>query len=332
MIELIQCIVRQTMVLIAQLATSGGSRAPLAEVAGQVFLDLVTELERQGVSRRVSANMFGLGLRTFQRKIRRITESSTDRGRSLWEAVFDYIGQRGVVSRADVLLRFSGDDESQVRSVLHDLCDSALVFQEHRGTRAVYRAASNDDLAALRRLRSGEGLDELIWAIVYREGPLTRDRLALLAHLGGPELEGALERLLVSGRIERVGDGVEATYQAGTLCVPFGSPVGWEAAVFDHFQAMVKTIVCRLREDRAAPMPSDQIGGSTYTLDVWPDHPLQEEAVATLSRMRSALGDLRRRIDEFNAEHRQPERFTQVVVYMGQCLIQQDSRGNDEAS
>ena len=93
-IELIQAIVRQTTVLIAQLATSGGSRAPLAQVASQVFLDLVTELERQGVSRKVSADMFGLGLRTFQRKIRRIAESSTERERSLWEAVLESSSMR----------------------------------------------------------------------------------------------------------------------------------------------------------------------------------------------------------------------------------------------
>src|SRR5512138_1155931 len=101
---LIVAIVRQTTVLIAQLATSRGARAPLAQVASQVFLDLVRELERQGVSRKVSADMFGLGLRTFQRKVQRLTESSTERGRSLWTAVLDYLQARGKVTRADVLL------------------------------------------------------------------------------------------------------------------------------------------------------------------------------------------------------------------------------------
>src|SRR6188768_389195 len=123
---LIHAIVHQTTILIAQLATSGGARAPLAQVANQVFLDLVHELERQGVSRKVSADMFGLGLRTYQRKIQRYTESSTDRGRSLWVAVFDYVSSAVSVTRAEVLLHFSGDDESQVRGVLHDLCESGL--------------------------------------------------------------------------------------------------------------------------------------------------------------------------------------------------------------
>src|SRR5690349_6100935 len=104
---LIQAIVRQTTLLIAQLATSGGSRAPLAQVASQVFLDLVRELERQGVSRKVSADMFGLGLRTYQRKIARLTESSSERGRSLWVAVLDFVEARQSATRAEILLHFA---------------------------------------------------------------------------------------------------------------------------------------------------------------------------------------------------------------------------------
>jgi hypothetical protein len=38
---LIDAIVRQTTVLIAQLATAAGVRAPLAHTANQVFVDLV---------------------------------------------------------------------------------------------------------------------------------------------------------------------------------------------------------------------------------------------------------------------------------------------------
>src|SRR5512138_3310749 len=103
---LIQAIVRQTTILIAQLATSRGVRAPLAQVANQVFLDLVSELDRQGVSRKVSADMFGVGLRTYRRKIQRMSESSTDRGRSLWEAVLGYVQARTMVRRVEVLKRF----------------------------------------------------------------------------------------------------------------------------------------------------------------------------------------------------------------------------------
>jgi len=100
---LIDSIIRQTTVLIAQLATAQGVRAPLANVANQVFLDLANELNQQGVSRKVCADMFGMALRTYRRKIQRLSESSTERGRSLWEAVLSYVDDAGIATRADVL-------------------------------------------------------------------------------------------------------------------------------------------------------------------------------------------------------------------------------------
>jgi hypothetical protein len=48
--HLIDAVVRQTTVLIAQLSTSAGIRAPLAHIADQIFLDLARQIEAQGVS------------------------------------------------------------------------------------------------------------------------------------------------------------------------------------------------------------------------------------------------------------------------------------------
>jgi hypothetical protein len=329
-IELIQAIVRQTTVLIAQLATSDGWRAPLAHLADQVFQNLVTELERQGVSRKVGADMFGMGLRSYQRRVQRLTESSLEPGRSLWEAVLEHIRRSGMASRADVLRAFANEDDALLRGVLRDLCDSQLVFQAGQGAQVIYRAMSNEELGELRAFRSGEGLDELVWAIAYREGPLSREELAQAHHLDAAELDLVLQRLLQSSRIERVGDG--SKYRARSLYVPLGSPVGWEAAIFDHFQAMVKTILCRLREGRSAPNLVDRVGGSTYTLDVWHGHPLQQQAYETLSRLRAALVELREQVEAHNAEHPPPESYDQVVLYVGQCVIPQDDGGSDEPS
>jgi len=331
-IQLIQSIVGQTTVLIAQLATSNGWRAPLAQLADQVFQSLVTELERQGVSRKVSADMFGMGLRSYQRHVQRLTESSLEPGRSLWEAVLDHIRRRGIAPRADVLRAFAKEDDALLRGVLRDLCDSQLVFQAGQGAQTVYRAASENDLGELRAFRSGEELDELVWAIVYREGPVSREELVQRHHLDSAELHLVLDRLLKSARIEGIGDEASVKYRAANLYVPLGSEVGWEAAIFDHFQAMVKTILCRLREDRNAPRLADRIGGSTYTLDVWQGHPLEERAYETLGRMRAALVELRQQVEAYNAEHATPELYNQVVLYVGQCVIQQDCGSGDETS
>jgi hypothetical protein len=317
---LIQAIVRQTTILIAQLATSGGTRAPLAQVAHQVFLDLVHELERQGVSKKVSADMFGLGLRTYQRKIQRFAESATDKGRSLWVAVLDFIQAAGVVTRAEILVHFAGDDDAQVRAVLHDLCESGLVTLSGTGSTIKYRVTPEDELARLRQTQKNEGLDELLWALIYREGPLTAADLGE-KKIDQQDLERALARLVESGRVELAAR--DGAFRAKTLFLPLGSSVGWEAAVFDHFKAVVNTVTQRLGIDRASPNLADRIGGSTYTLDVWPGHPHAEEAFATLRELRSRIGALRQRIEEYNAQHLVPEDYTEVVLYLGQCLIRQ---------
>jgi len=328
---LIQCLVRQMTILIAQLATTGGARAPLAQVANQVFLELVSELERQGVGKKVSADMFGMGLRTYQRTIQRLIESTTDRGQSLWEALLDFICKQKIATRASIESRFAKDDAAQVKGLLRDLCESGLVFSSGQGQGTLYRAASSDELQAFRQVLSRDGLEELIWAIVYHQGPLSRQQLGGIAHVHDAELEATLERLVASKRIEvlRLDREPEILYKAGALFVPMGSSAGWEAAVFDHFQAMVKTICCRLRTDRATATVEDTVGGSTFTIDVWPGHPLDEEASSTLSKVRTMLIDLRKRADDYNAAHRVPERYNQVILYMGQCVIPQGDDGDD---
>ena len=70
---LIDAIVRQTTVLLAQLSTAAGIRAPLAHVADQVFVELAKEIEAQGVGKKIVADMFGLALRGYQKKVQRLT-------------------------------------------------------------------------------------------------------------------------------------------------------------------------------------------------------------------------------------------------------------------
>ena len=136
------------------------------------------------------------------------------------------------------------------------------------GASTVYRAASEEELGALWRLQGAEGFDELLWALVYRDGPITLAELVQQVHVDEPTLGEALARLSGSGRIESTERGGASAYTARRLLIPLGSPVGWEAAVYDHFKAMVNTIAGKLREDRSAPTLSDRVGGSTYTLDV----------------------------------------------------------------
>jgi hypothetical protein len=328
---LIDAVVRQTTILIAQLATTGGARTPLSDVAGQVFVDLARELHRQGVSRKVAADMFGLALRTYRRKIQRLAESETLTGRSLWEAVHDFVGAQPVVTRADVLRRFHRDDESTVRGVLQDLVESGLVYQAGRGAASSYRVATRADLDYVRENeREADGADTLVWAIVYRLGPLSRTKLAQHLAMSATKLDASISRLLDQERIVPVDGGQETTYRAPSFVLPLGASQGWEAAIFDHFQAVVNTICHKLRSDPGSSGKDDRVGGSTYSLEVWPGHPMEEEATGELVRFRERLGGLRRRIAAHNANCRMPSKRMRVVAYAGQFILDREETADVE--
>jgi len=350
---LIDSIVRQTTVLIAQLATSGGVRAPLAHVAGQVFVELARELETQGVSRKVSADMFGMALRTYQRKTQRLRESVTVRGRSLWEAVLEYLQSEDVVTRARVLARFRHDDQVLVRGVLRDLTESGFVFASGSGDGAAFRAARPEELAKLRDAEDTGSLDALVWGLIYREGPIDRVGLTEGGRLAADALAGALDRLLAQGRIEArearestparearestpareptsSGENTGATvYASRELFIPIDAAVGWEAAVYDHFQALVSTI-CRKLALPANAKEQELTGGSTYSFAVWPGHPHEGEVTATLKRFRAEQSALRAKVDAFNAAQgiAESER-RKVITYAGQHIV--DAEGEEES-
>jgi hypothetical protein len=320
---LIDNIVRQTTIFIAQLATSGGVRAPLAQVADQVFLELARELEAQGVSRKVSADMFGLALRSYRRRIQRVQESGTERNRSLWEAILDFLSTRSLVLRSDVLRRFRHDDETSVRGVLHDLCESGLVLKLGSGNEVAYRAATTEELRELQA--SGSGSAELLWALIYREGPVTKSELARLVAMPEATLDKELGDLVTRGSVQLSAEG---QYSSRNMVLPLGAAVGWEAAFFDHFQAMVKTLCARLRE---GPDPNGLMGGSTYSFNVWPGHPCEEEARSTLQQLRTRCSELRKRVQDFNDTNGLPDSYEKIVVYAGQCAIEQEKSDDTEA-
>ena len=58
---LIDAVVRQTMILVAQLATSEGARAALGHTAKQVFFELATELRGAGLACRADLTPRRLG-------------------------------------------------------------------------------------------------------------------------------------------------------------------------------------------------------------------------------------------------------------------------------
>lgn len=318
---LIDAVVRQTTVMIAQLATTGGNRAHLAHTANQVFLDLVAALREQGLGSKVIADMFGMALRTYHQRVQRLGESRTERGRTLWEAVFDYLQSNGPVSRTDVLRRFARDDEVVLRSLLKDLVGSGLVYRTGRGDQVRYHVAEPQ----LPPEASEQALTDVICLAVHRAAPATIGDVAATLSMDPEALRPWMNQLVGQGRLAVVASSAsEARYTSNGCVIPLGEPQGWEVAVFDHYQAMVTAICSKLRLGRQRTSSSDLIGGSTFSYTVWPGHPHYDEATQFLARFRREGAALREKIATFNADNPLPEdvgddcRPMKVIVYAGQ--------------
>ncbi|MFO0745225.1 MAG: hypothetical protein U1F43_06035 [Myxococcota bacterium] len=334
---LIDSIVQQTMVLIGQLATSAGIRAPLSHVADQVFLDLVRELEAQGVRQKVVADMFGMALRTYQKRIQRVSQSATDRGRTLWEAIYDHIAKHRVASRVEVLQRFSRDEDAMVRGILKDMVENGLIFESGTGQRVAYRVASEEDLELLSREDDGDEAATFVWAAIYRLGPTTADELQATVKIERVRLQSLIDQLVADGRVQTTkgGDEPGATmretsgsaaaapvvrYRAARFLVPLDARVGWAAAVFDHYQGVVQTIVGKLAgDDPDAPYPG-RTGGSTWSFDLWPGHPHEEEVLGLLASLRTRVEAIQQRVFEHNEREGRPPGHARVTLYLGQSV------------
>jgi predicted transcriptional regulator len=326
---LIDAIVRQTMVLIAQLSTVDGVRSPLSHIADHVFVNLVRELENQGLGKKVVADMFGLALRSYRQKVQRLNESLTTRGVTMWEAAYAFLGKHEAVTRTEILQHFERDDEPTVRSILNDLVDSGLVHRSGRGKDSKYRAVTAEELEELgmsSAVNSKQTNEALVWVHVCRAGPLRKDQLLDLLALPESVIDEALEGLLASVRI-RSQQRPDAVYYSTDHClIPVGEAAGWEAAVIDHHRAVLSALAAKAVNGRHVSSANDTVGGTTLTYDVWPGHPKEEEVRELLSNTRNRLIALWEEVEEHNRSHGSQAAY-QVTVYCGQYVIEDESGG-----
>lgn len=321
---LIDAIVRQTTILLSALATASGTRAPLAHVANQVFTDLVQSLKQAGLGNKVIADMFGLTLRTYHAKVARLAESRTDRGHILWSAVLTYIAEQGPLQRAQILNRFRHDDQALVKGVLHDLVASSLVYRSGRGELITYRAVDESEMRSAAPVRDDDALANMLVVSLARGGPANLDQLVERIPLEPGHAHGLLETLVAQGRIGRTDDG---RYSCDGFLLDFHDRTGWEAAVFDHYSAMVTSLCVKLRGQTVEARRDDALGGSTYGFDVWSGHPHEAEALGFLSEVRTRAVALRSKVDGYNSAHPQPAGAIErrVIAYVGQTVIEDET-------
>lgn len=311
---LIDDIVRQTTVLIAQLSTSTGLRAPLSHVADQVFRELARELDAQGVRRKVVADMFGMALRSYQMKVRRLDESPNFVVGSLWQRIYADLSQ-GTVTRAHLEKQYRTHTPKQIAATLQDMVQSGLVYSSGRGPDTIFGLTSDADRAQLSANDQERMQRDLGWYLVAGGAVKTRAELAAELRLDAPTTDAVVQDLTAEGHVTESDGRLHAT----RFEVAIGAERGWETSVMDHFRAMTTAIAAKV--NRPVSAEDDEIGGGTRTFFVHPNHPDAPEVYALLSETRIRTRELWRRVTDYNAQTPPPENSDRVTFYFGQNVV-----------
>lgn len=312
---LIGDIVRQTTVLIAQLSTAAGLRSPLARVFDQVFLDLAEELEAQGVRKKVAADMFGMALRSYQIKVKRVREGLSESQETLWQLIYDEL-ETASRTRRELQNRFSVEGAKHVSATLKDMVQSGVAYCSGTGDATLYGLTNQADRKRMHL--SDSALSSMLWYLVATDTAMTREALAQQVKCEEEDLERMLSELVQDGRLRFE----EGRFVAERFEIPVGESKGWEVAVCDHYRAMTTAIAAKVA---LGPLAGGAIGGGTVSYRVRSDHPLREEVFSQLERVRREANDLWRKVAEENERHGVGSTFSRVTFYFGQGVVESDT-------
>jgi hypothetical protein len=113
-------------------------------------LDLASELERQGVTKNVAADMFGMSLRTYHRRVQQVRQEQTQR-RTVRDSVLELVGASPAVSAHAVHQQFLRHPAEVVAGALNDLVHAGLIERKGWGDTATYCVCAAPVPRALRR-------------------------------------------------------------------------------------------------------------------------------------------------------------------------------------
>ncbi|MEN9577251.1 MAG: hypothetical protein RJA70_260 [Pseudomonadota bacterium] len=319
---LIDDIVRQTTILIAQLSTAAGDRSPLSHVADQVFLELSRELEAQGVKRKVAADMFGLALRSYQLKVQRLGSTPLTQP-SLWQTVHEKL-LSGSHTRKELETILPAHKPEDVAAVLNDMVSSGLAYSTGRGFEAVFGLTSDADRKRVSASLSEDELVDQIWFMVATGDVSQRERLLERVSASPESIDAAIQVLLSDQRLNETG-GVLSTSQ---LLIPVDAEQGWEVAVCDHYRAVATAIAAKLKDPRSRA--SDLVGGATLSFTVHEAHPFKSTVEGLLKRTRSDVDAIWQAVANYNTAHPPPESASKVTFYFGQNITREAGVNSDE--
>jgi hypothetical protein len=284
-----------------------------------MFLSLTKEIEAQGVARKVVADMFGLALRGYQRKTQRLAQSSSVQGKTLFEAILEFVEREGGAARSQVLQRFRSDGEREAVGVLTDLVQSGLLHATGCGEQTFYGVTSEAERQRFVSQCEPAAMCNMLLAEIYRNPGIDEETLRARYTLPAEDLGSALATLVREGRARPEEHGLG--YVAPTFQLGPDEPGGWEIAVFDHFQAVASAIGKKLQLMTQPSADSAWVGGSTLRFELHSEHPLKDQVLDLLASTRSRIEALWEQVGFYNDAHPHPERERAILTfYFGQNL------------
>ena len=204
--HLIDAIVRQTTLLIAQLSTAAGHPRAAGADRRSGVPGAARELEAQGVARKVAADMFGLALRSYQKKIQRIARARpTAIGRcgAPWSSICARAAARAGTS---VLAALRARGSARPGRGAQGPGDSGFVSPRGAVAATYYELASTQARKSLAGQAEHEIVTDLVWLAIYDHQQVARGALHGRAELSPRSPARARSTTLIAdGRVERIG-------------------------------------------------------------------------------------------------------------------------------
>ncbi|MEZ4473172.1 MAG: hypothetical protein R3F60_20785 [bacterium] len=313
--------------LFATLAAQNPLRMHFADIAGKTMLDIVENLREEGVSQEAIAAALGLTITGYRAKIRRLrelygagAERAEDEPRTLLERVYAFVDDAGgPVPEEDILAHFRGVKLDSLKGVIQFLVRSGALERAHDRKGREYRTVP-------RTLPGGPGLQDAE-VMLYRDGPLTLAELAQRLDTSVEEVAGFVVELEAADRLLRGTRDGEVTWRALAYHIPLDAGEGYEAAIWDHLAAVIRSICKKLRLGRHGASLRDKTGGATFTFHLPEDHPLYAEVSGYLAESRLRFEDWLARAEALELPQGRPVK--QVTVYVGQLVEDHLLPGDD---
>lgn len=311
--------------LFATLKVTDPLRMDFAGIAEKTVHDLVGVLRQEGLTNEEIAAALDLSIAGFYRKVKDLRETYSPgdgtRRPTLWELVYDFVleqsgGSRDrPVSYMAIEARFAQLTPERLGAMLRYLVRFGRLSMTGHGPSRRYRIVE-------RELPTGATYHDAV-VTLYRDGPMTSAELAQRLETDEASCHAWLGRLRDAGRLEETTVGRQPTrYRATGYHIEPDEPAGYEAALWDHFQAVVRAICMKVRLGATQASMRDLIGGTTFSFDLPVDDPLYAEISGFLAETRQRMESWLRRHGEL--QPRPGARHARVTIYTGQMVEETD--------